>query len=121
MPDRLPSLVVLVGFWIPPAAIGWAAAALVSESRRSRAPRTRILGLTLVALGYALTWFLFNLHRMPPYIPGAVLDPTVATPQATRALAVLTVALILPGSAVACAVAFKLRRRAGATAMGAES
>ena len=76
MPDRLPSLIVLAGFWIPPA-----------------------------------VWFLFNLGRMPPYIPGATTDPTFAPPKAIAGLAVVASALVLPSSALACALAFRRRGR----------
>jgi hypothetical protein len=33
-PDRLPSLVVLVAFWIPPAVAGWVAAWFLQRSTR---------------------------------------------------------------------------------------
>jgi hypothetical protein len=58
---------------------------------------------------YAAAWFLFNLGRMPPYIPGASMDPTVVTPRAVAGLALVASVLILPGSALACAIAFHLR------------
>lgn len=109
MPDRLPSLIVLVGFWIPPAVAGWVAAG--SLQRRARPRRTMILALATFVLGYAAAWFLFNLGRMPPYIPGATMDPTYASPEATAGLAVVAGALVLPGSALACAVAFGRRAR----------
>jgi hypothetical protein len=62
-------------------------------------------------LGYAAAWFLFNLGRMPPYIPGATIDPTFAPPKAVAGLAVVAGALVLPGSALACALAFRRRER----------
>ena len=111
IPDRLPSLIVLVGFWIPPAVIGWAAAEFVN---RSTAPvRTSLTNAVLATsmLGYAAAWFLFNVGRMPPYIPGATIDPTFASPQAVKGLAIFTVALILPGSVLACLLAFRIRSR----------
>ncbi len=111
LPDRLPSLIVLVGFWIPPAVVGWGAAAFLQRSaKRYRATVTFAVLATFV-LGYATAWFLFNLGRMPPYIPGATTDPTFAPPQAIKWLAVFTSALVLPGSALACALAFRRRRR----------
>jgi hypothetical protein len=111
LPDRLPSLIVLVGFWIPPAVVGWVAAGLLRRStRRYRATVTFAVLATFV-VGYAAAWFLFNLGRMPPYIPGASTDPTVAPPKAVMGLAVVTGALVLPGSALACALAFRRRRR----------
>jgi|SRR6185295_18583661 len=107
IPDRLPSLIVLVGFWIPPAVAGWLAAELFRRStKRYRVPVTLIF-LAIFVLGYAAAWFLFNLGRMPPYIPGASKDPTFAPPEAVTALAVFTSALVLPGSALACALAFR--------------
>ena len=109
IPDRLPSLIVLVGFWIPPALAGWVAAGLL-YLKRGRATLTFAV-LVAFVLGYAAAWFLFNLSRMPPYIPGATMDPTFASPRAVRGLAVVTTALVLPGSALACALAFRLRRR----------
>lgn len=111
MPDRLPSLIVLVGFWVPPAVAGWVAAgALQRSARRDRVTATYAVLATFVLL-YAVAWFLFNLGRMPPYIPGAVMDPTVATPRAVKWLAVVTSALVLPGSALACVLAFRRRLR----------
>ena len=111
LPDRLPSLLVLVGFWVPPAVAGWVAAGFFQRStNRYRATVTFAVLATFV-LGYAAAWFFFNLGRMPPYIPGALTDPTVATPQAVMGLAVVTSALVLPGSALACALAFHRRRR----------
>ena len=111
MPDRLPSLIVLVGFWIPPAVAGWVAARSVERSsNRERAAVTRAILPTFV-IGYAVAWFLFNLGRMPPYIPGALRDPTFAPPKAVASLAVVAAALVLPGSALACALAFRRRLR----------
>ena len=111
IPDRLPSLVVLVGFWIPPAVAGWVAAGSLQRS----APRARVKAiyavLAIVVLGYAAAWFLFNLGRMPPYIPGATKDPTFAPPKAVAGLAVVTSLLVLPGSALACALALRRHRR----------
>jgi len=111
IPDRLPSLIVLVGFWIPPAVAGWVAAGFLQRSiKRGRATVT-YAALVAFVLGYAAAWFLFNLHRMPPYIPGALIDPTLAPPKAVAGLAVVAGALVLPGSALACALAFRCRRR----------
>ena len=110
MPDRLPSLIVLVGFWIPPAVIGWVAAGSLQRSTRRGATVTYAV-LAAFVLGYAAAWFLFNLGRMPPYIPGATTDPTFAPPRAVAGLAVVASALVLPGSALACALAFRRRRR----------
>jgi hypothetical protein len=111
IPDRLPSLIVLVGFWIPPAMAGWVAAgSLYRSTKRDRGIMAFVVLATFV-LGYAAAWFLFNLGRMPPYIPGASIDPTFAPPKAVAGLAVVTSALVLPGSALACALAFRYRRR----------
>lgn len=43
--------------------------------------------LTTFVLGYAAVWFLFNLGRMLPYVPGATQDPTYAPPEAVAGLA----------------------------------
>jgi len=111
MPDRLPSLIVLVGFWIPPAAAGWVAAEHLQRiTRRNRAAVTYAILATFV-LGYAAAWFFFNLGRMPPYIPGSSTDPTFAPPRAVAGLAVVASVLILPGSALACVLAYRRRRR----------
>ena len=111
MPDRLPSLIVLVGFWVPPAVAGWvAAASLQRRTKRDRAIVTYAV-LPIVVLVYAAAWFLFNLGRMPPYIPGSSRDPTFAPPRAVAGLAVVAIGLVLPGSAAACALAFRRRRR----------
>lgn len=107
LPDRLPSLVLLVGFWVPPAVLGWITAASLGATPRHRAP-TLMLGFA--AIVNAAAWFLVNVGRMPPYIPGATTDPTFAPPEAVSALAILTVVLVLPGSALAAAVAFRRRK-----------
>ena len=119
IPDRLPSLIVLVGFWIPPAVAGWVAAAL-QRTKRARVRATYAVLATFV-LGYAAAWFLFNLGRMPPYIPGASTDPTFAPPRAVAGLAVVASALVLPGSALACVLAFRIARRALRLTAGAGS
>jgi biotin transporter BioY len=111
IPDRLPSLIVLVGFWIPPAVAGWVATEFLRRSNKRYRPTVIFAVLAIFVLGYAAAWFLFNLGRMPPYIPGATIDPTFAPPKAVQGLAVVASALVLPGSALACAVAFRLRRR----------
>jgi hypothetical protein len=111
MPDRLPSLIVLVGFWIPPAVAGWAAAGFLQRSTRRDCARVTYAVLATFVLGYAAAWFLFNLGRMPPYIPGASTDPTFAPPRAVAGLAVVATALVLPGSALACVLAFRRRGR----------
>jgi biotin transporter BioY len=111
MPDRLPSLIVLVGFWIPPAVAGWVAAGFLRRHVKRPRPRSTAAALTAFVCCYVGAWFYYNYRFMPPYIPGAVMDPTVATPQAVAALAVFTTALILPGSAIACVLAFQRRHR----------
>ena len=111
IPDRLPSLVLLVGFWVPPAAIGGAAAWFFHRNAvRLRAALLYAL-LTAFVLCWSAAWFLFQLGRMPPYIPGASTDPTFAPPKAVAGLAIVASALVLPVSAVACALAFRICRR----------
>ena len=111
LPDRLPSLIVLVSFWIPPALLGWIAAEFLRQSARRYRSTVIFAVLAALIVGYAAVWFLFNVGRMPPYIPGASIDPTFAPPKAVAGLAVVTAALVLPGSAIACALAFRLCRR----------
>src|SRR5687768_14547196 len=111
MPDRLPSLILLVGFWIPPAIVGRAAAELVHRSTKHVRPALIYTGLAAFVLRWSAAWFLFNLSAMPPYIPGATRDPTYAPPEAVAALAVVASALVLPVSAIACVLAFRSRGR----------
>ena len=91
--------------------IGWAVAGFVQRIARELRPAVTFAVLAALVVGYAAAWFYFNLGRMPPYIPGATMDPTYASPEATKSLAVVTAALILPGSAIACVVAFRRRAR----------
>ena len=111
MPDRLPSLIVLVGFWIPPAVAGWVAAGFLQRSTKRGRAKVTYAVLAAFVLGYAAAWFLFNLGRMPPYIPGASTDPRFAPPRAVAGLAIVASALVLPGSAIACVLAFRSRAR----------
>ena len=111
IPDRLPSLILLVGFWVPPAAIGGAAAWFLHRSAvRLRAALLYVL-LTIFVLVWTATWFLFQINRIPPYIPGSSEDPTFAPPKAVAGLAIVASALVLPVSAVACALTFRICKR----------
>ena len=111
IPDRLPSLVLLIGFWVPPAVIGGAAAWFFHRNAvRLRSALPYVL-LTVFVLAWAAAWFLFQVNRMPPYIPGSSKDPTFAPPEAVAGLAIVASALVLPVSAVACALAFRICRR----------
>lgn len=110
IPDRLPSLIVLVGFWIPPAVAGWVAAEFLQRNNTRARARLTVVVLAIFVLGYAAAWFFFNLFRMPPYIPGASIDPTFAPPRAVAGLAVVASGLVLPGSALACALSYRARR-----------
>src|SRR5690349_10240842 len=110
MPDRLPSLIVLVAVWVPPAMVGWVAAGSVLRSPSpERVKRTAVvLGGLVVA--YVAAWFVFNLGAMPPYIPGSVpTDPRIAPPRAVVSLAVFTTVVVLPICAAACALSFRRR------------
>jgi hypothetical protein len=80
--------------------------------RNTERARTLLLYavLAIFVLGYAAVWFLFNLGRMPPYIPGSTMDPTFASPEAVKWLVIVASALILPGSALACWLAYRLGR-----------
>ena len=111
MPDRLPSLILLVGFWVPPTLVGIAAADLVHRSAKSVRPALSYCGLVAFAAGWSAAWFLFQLTRIPPYVPGATMDPTHAPPEAVAGLALVASALVLPGSLIACVLAFRGRRR----------
>ena len=111
MPDRLPSLVLLVGFWIPPAVVGRAAAEFVHRSTTRVRLALIYAVLTTFVLGWSAAWLLFNLSRMPPYLPGATQDPRYAPPEAVAGLAVVASALVLPGSAIACVLAFRSHAR----------
>lgn len=111
MPDRLPSLIMLVGFWIPPAAAGWAAAGFLRRRTKRVRPTVTYAVLTALVVGYAAAWFLFQLNRMPPYLPGATHDPRYAPPEAVRGLAIVACALVLPVSALACTLAYRRRGR----------
>jgi len=122
MPDRLPSLVLLVGFWIPAALAGRAAAEFAHRSAtRVRPARIRV-ALTAFVIVCTAAWFFINLYAMPPYIPGATDDPTYSPPEAVTALAVVACALVLPVSAIACWLAFRTRARSlGRTTAGRAS
>jgi hypothetical protein len=87
---------------------GWVAARFLIN--RYRTAVTYAI-LAIFVLAYAGLWFLFNLGRMPPYIPGSTTDPTFAPPRAVAGLAVVASVLVLPGSALACVLAFRLCRR----------
>lgn len=101
----------LLGCWIPPAVVGRASADLVRRSTTRVRPAPTCTALTTFVLGWSAAWFLINLSRMPPYVPGATQDPTYAPPEAVAGLAVVAGALVLPVSAIACVLAFRRRAR----------
>lgn len=111
IPDRLPSLIVLVGFWVPPAVAGWLAAEFLQRSTKRYRAAVAYAVMAIFVLVYAAAWFFVNLNAIPPYLPGATQDRTYAPPEAVTGLAVVTGALILPGSAIACVLAFRIARR----------
>lgn len=110
MPDRLLSLMVLVGAWVPPAVAGWAAAEFARRRTTTISPALLYLVLATVVVAWAAAWFLFNLGRMPPYIPGSSKAPTYAPPEAVRGLLIFTGAVVLPAGAIACALAYRRRK-----------
>ena len=112
MPDRLPSLVLLAGFWVPAAIAGGAAAEFVHRNTTRVRPATVYAALAAFVLASTAIWFYINRSAMPPYLPGTTMDPTYAPPEAVATLAVVASALVLPGSAIACVLAFRSRRRA---------
>jgi len=111
MPDRLPSLILLVGFWIHPAVVGLAAADLFHRSTKRVRPALIYIVLAIFSLTWSMAWFLFQLKRIPPYVPGATMDPTYAPPEAVAGLARVATLLVLPVSAIACVLAFRSRAR----------
>jgi hypothetical protein len=112
MPDRLPSLILLVGFWVPAALAGRVAAEMVRKRARRVRPGATFAALTVFVLASSATWFWINVNAVPPYIPGATMDPTFAPPEAVMGLIAVTSALIVPGSALACWLAYRGRMRA---------
>lgn len=115
IPERLPSLILLVGCWVPAAVAGRVAAEIVHRraTRIGSHARPALTYAVLAAFVVASTaaWFFINLRDMPPYVPGARAVPTYATPEATRWLAGFTTVIVLPLSALACWLAFRLGMR----------
>lgn len=109
MPDRLPSRPCRL---LDSSGGGWldCGRALHRSTKRDRATVT-YAAMAIFVLVYAAAWFLFNLGRMPPYIPGASTNPRFAPPGAVAGLAIVESALVLPGSALACVLAFRRRGR----------
>ena len=91
--------------------MGCVAADLVHRSATRIRPALIKGVLAAAVVGWSAAWFLINLRGMPPYIPGATHDPTYAPPEAVAWLAVVAGALVLPGSAIACVLAFRSRAR----------
>jgi hypothetical protein len=111
MPDRLPSLILLVGCWVPAALAGRVAAEIVQRGAKKVRPGAVYTGLASFILASTALWFLINRGALPPYVPGATMDPTFAPPESVRWLAAFSAIVILPVSAIACALAFRLSTR----------
>jgi hypothetical protein len=56
LPDRLPSLIVLVGFWIPPAVAGGVAAEYLQRSETRYRATVIFAVLAIFVLGYVAAW-----------------------------------------------------------------
>jgi hypothetical protein len=111
IPDRLPSLILLVGFWVPAALAGRMAAEIVRRRTPRIRPAVTFAALTGFVLASSAAWFFINVNALPPYIPGATADPTFASREAVMALIAVTSALVVPGSALACWLAYRGRTR----------
>lgn len=111
MPDRLPSLILLVGFWVPPAIAGRIAADMVRRRAAPIRPAQLYSAFAAFVVAWAGAWFLFQLNRIPPYLPGATMDPTFAPPEAVARLALIAAVLVLPVSALACWLGYRSRVR----------
>lgn len=107
MPDRLPSLILLVGFWVPPLILGRMAAQAVRRRPTPVRSVTLYSALASFAIGWAGAWFLFQLNRIPPYLPGATMDPTFAPPEAVSRLALIAAVLVLPVTAIAVVLGYR--------------
>jgi hypothetical protein len=111
MPDRLPSLILLVGCWVPAAIVGRVAADVVQRSATRVRPAMLYAVLATFVAGLTAIWFLINISAVPPYVPGATMDPTHAPPEAVRGVAVVAAGLVFPVSALACWLAFRHRMK----------
>ncbi|MDQ8165683.1 MAG: hypothetical protein P3A28_07995 [Gemmatimonadota bacterium] len=111
MPDRLPSLVLLVGFWVPAVLAGRAAAEFAQRRAGRVRPALLYSGMAAFVLASSAVWYIINLSTVPPYIPGATRDPTFVPPGGAAALGVITGVMVLPVSALACWLAFRGRSR----------
>ena len=100
-----------MGFWVPATLAGGTAAEIVRRCKPPVRPSLVFGGLAAFVVASSVAWFYINLSAVPPYIPGATMDPTYAPPEAVRGLAIVTTALVLPGSAIACWLAFRWRTR----------
>lgn len=109
MPDRLLSLILIAGCWVPPAAAGWAAARRADKQTGSSAiASSPFAPLAVFVLAWAAVWFAVNLFAMPPYIPGAASENPLYRPAgAVVWLAVVAGALVLPVSAIASMLAYR--------------
>lgn len=107
IPDRLPSLVLLLGFWVPAAVAGRVAAEIVHRRASRARPPVVFAGLAVFVLASSAAWFFINVNAVPPYIPGATMDPTSAPPEVVMGLIAVTSALVVPGSALACWLAYR--------------
>ena len=68
-------------------------------------------GLRCFVVAWAAAWYLFQLNKIPPYLPGATMDPTFAPPEAVARLGLIAAALVLPVSAIACWLGYRSRAR----------
>lgn len=111
MPDRLPSLILLIGFWVPPLVAGRIAAGIVRRRTTPVRPAQLYTVFAAFVVAWAAAWYLFQLNRIPPYLPGATMDPTFAPPEAVARLALIAALLVLPVSAIACWLGYRSRGR----------
>jgi hypothetical protein len=109
MTSRILTLLLLFGFWLPPGVLGWWAAGR-APAKGGRAVLTRF-GLPVLVLAWVVAWFFLNAAFMPPYVSRGPHDPQDAPAMLAMAFAYSAVLIVLPGSALACWLAYRKRRR----------
>jgi integral membrane sensor domain MASE1 len=91
--------------------VGWAAAEFVHHAKSRVRPVLAYAAMTALIAGWSAVWFAFQIHRMPPYVPGATMDPTYAPPEAVTGLLVVAGAVVWPAGLIACGLSYRARRR----------
>ncbi len=93
-------MLLLLTFWLPPLLIGY-----------WFVYRSHVVVSLVVAMIWALVWGIASIFSLPTYVPHGPGDPRDAPAYVMIGLMIISVVIVVPGSALACLTGMWLHKR----------